>query len=88
MRVAQSGVVVYANNGIEGYGNLMLVKHSGGWMTAYAHNERLLVTEGQKVSRGQVIARVGKTGGVKVPQLHFEIRKGRQTYDPLKYLRK
>ncbi len=87
VRAAQSGVVVYANNGIDGYGNLLLIKHSGGWMTAYAHNERLLVTTGQKIARGQIIARVGKSGGAKVPQLHFEIRKGRQTYDPAKYLR-
>lgn len=88
VRAAQSGVVVYAGNGIEGYGNLLLIKHSGGWMTAYAHNERILVTKGQTVERRQVIARVGKSGGVKVPQLHFEIRKGRQTFDPLKYLQK
>ena len=88
VRAAQSGVVVYASNGIEGYGNLLLIKHSGGWMTAYAHNERILVATGQKIKRGQIIARVGKSGGVKIPQLHFEIRKGRQTYDPLKYLRK
>ncbi len=88
VRAAQSGVVVYASNGIEGYGNLLLIKHSEGWMTTYAHNERILVTKGQNVERGQIIARVGQSGGVKVPQLHFEIRKGRQTYDPLKYLQK
>lgn len=88
VRAAQSGVVVYASNGIEGYGNLLLIKHSGGWMTTYAHNERILVTKGQTVARGQVIARVGKSGGVKIPQLHFEIRKGRLTYDPVKYLPK
>lgn len=88
VRAAQSGVVVYASNGIEGYGNLLLIKHSGGWMTTYAHNERILVTKGQTIKRGQIIARVGKSGGVKIPQLHFEIRKGRLTYDPLKYLPK
>ena len=88
VRAAQSGVVVYAGDGIEGYGNLLLVKHSGGWMTTYAHNERILVTKGQTVERGQIIARVGKSGGAKIPQLHFEIRKGRRTYDPLTYLKK
>lgn len=86
VRVADAGVVVYASNALEGYGNLLLVKHSGGWITAYAHNERILVRPGQKVKRGDVVARVGSTGGVASPQLHFEIRKGRQALDPLRYL--
>ncbi len=87
VHASESGVVVYASNALEGYGNLLLVRHQGGWMTAYAHNERLLVRPGQKVGKGEVIARVGTTGSVTVPQLHFEIRKGRQALDPLKYLR-
>ena len=86
VRVADAGVVVYASNALEGYGNLLLVKHDGGWITAYAHTERLLVRPGQKVKRGEIVARVGATGGVTSPQLHFEIRKGRQAIDPLRYL--
>lgn len=86
VKASEAGIVVYASNALEGYGNLLLLKHSGGWITAYAHNERLLVRKGQKVNKGQVVARVGATGGVKSPQLHFEIRKGRQALDPLNYL--
>ncbi|WP_262691376.1 M23 family metallopeptidase [Kordiimonas aestuarii] len=88
VKASEAGVVVYASNALEGYGNLLLVKHAGGWITAYAHNERLLVRQGEQVSKGQVIARVGNTGGVTDPQLHFEIRKGRQALDPLRYLSK
>lgn len=87
VRSAESGVVVYASNALEGYGNLLLLKHADGWLTAYAHNERLLVNKGDKITKGQVIARVGSTGGVSDPQLHFEIRKGRRALDPLDYLR-
>ena len=86
VKAADAGVVVYASNALEGYGNLLLLKHSGGWVTAYAHNERLLVRPGQKIQRGQVVARVGSTGGVKAAQLHFEIRKGRRALDPLRHL--
>ena len=86
VRAAESGVVVYASNALEGYGNLLLLKHAGGWITAYAHNDRLLVRAGQKVTKRDVIARVGDTGGVQRPQLHFEIRKGRRALDPLQYL--
>jgi len=86
VKAADAGIVVYASNALEGYGNLLLVKHAGGWITAYAHNERLLVRPGQKVKRGEIVARVGSTGGVAVPQLHFEIRKGRQALNPLRYL--
>lgn len=86
VRAADAGVVVYASNALEGYGNLLLVKHSGGWITAYAHNERILVSPGQKVKRGDIVARVGATGGVVSPQLHFEIRKGRQALNPIRYL--
>ncbi len=86
VKAAEAGVVVYASNALEGYGNLLLLKHSGGWITAYAHNERLLVRPGQKIQKGQVVARVGSTGGVTVSQLHFEIRKGRRALDPLRHL--
>lgn len=83
---AQSGTVAYAGNELRGFGNLLLIKHAGGWVTAYAHNETLLVNRGDTVTRGQVIARMGSTGNVTKPQLHFELRKGRQAVDPRSYL--
>ena len=83
---AQSGTVAYAGNELRGFGNLLLIKHAGGWITAYAHNEILLVKRGDTVTRGQVIARMGATGNVTKPQLHFELRKGRQAVDPRSYL--
>ncbi|TCS61316.1 M23 family metallopeptidase [Varunaivibrio sulfuroxidans] len=86
IHVAENGVVVYAGNELRGFGNLLLVKHAGGWMTAYAHNQRLLVKRGDKVVQGQVIARAGSTGTVKTSQLHFELRKGKRAVDPEKYL--
>lgn len=86
VRAAEAGVVVYAADGLKGYGNLVLVRHSAGWVTAYAHNEELLVKRGEKVDRGQLIARSGDSGGVKEPQLHFEVRKGTTAVNPLKYL--
>ena len=84
---AENGVVAYAGNQIRGFGNLLLIKHTGGWITAYAHNDRLLVTRGQKIKKGQVIAKVGSSGNVSSPQLHFELRKGRRAVDPIKHLR-
>jgi murein DD-endopeptidase MepM/ murein hydrolase activator NlpD len=84
---AENGVVAYAGNELRGFGNLLLIKHAGGWVTAYAHNDRLLVKRGQKLKRGQKIATVGSTGNVATPQLHFEIRKGKTARDPKKYLR-
>lgn len=86
VRAAEAGVVVYASNALEGYGNLILIKHASGYITAYAHNERLLVAEGATVRRGDIISRVGTSGGVSDPQLHFEIRRGRRALDPLKHL--
>ena len=83
---ADSGAVVYAGNEIRGFGNLVLIKHANGWMTAYAHNEALLVRRGEEVRRGQIIARAGASGTVQVPQLHFEIRRGSHAVDPMKYL--
>ena len=84
---AENGVVAYAGNELRGFGNLLLIKHEGGWVTAYAHNHQLLVKRGQKLKRGQKIATVGSTGNVTKPQLHFEIRKGKTARDPRKYLR-
>jgi murein DD-endopeptidase MepM/ murein hydrolase activator NlpD len=83
---AENGVVAYAGNELRGFGNLLLIKHSGGWVTAYAHNESLLARRGATVKRGQAIAKVGTTGSVSAPQLHFEIRKGTRAIDPLQLL--
>jgi murein DD-endopeptidase MepM/ murein hydrolase activator NlpD len=83
---AEAGEVAYAGNELKGYGNLILVKHRDGFVTAYANNAELLVKRGDKVLRGQPIARVGATGAVAEPQLHFEIRKGTQAVDPTDYL--
>jgi murein DD-endopeptidase MepM/ murein hydrolase activator NlpD len=83
---ADAGVVAYAGNELRGYGNLLLVKHAGGWMTAYAHNSALLVKRGDRVKRGQEIARVGATGAVGESQLHFEIRQGTRALDPNEHL--
>lgn len=86
VRAAENGVVAYAGNEIRGFGNLLLIKHADGYVTAYAHNEDLVVQRGQKVKRGQKIATVGSSGSVARPQLHFEVRKGRRPQDPKKYL--
>lgn len=86
VRAAADGEVIYAGNGVAAFGGLILVRHEGGWVTAYAHNETLLVARGARVSRGQVIARAGATGEVTEPQLHFELRQGRTPVDPLQYL--
>jgi len=83
---SENGTVVYAGNELRGFGNLLLIKHSGGWVTAYAHIEKVLVKRGMKVTKGQLIATVGSTGNVKKPQLHFEMRRGRIARDPRKYL--
>lgn len=88
VHAAESGVVAYAGNELKGYGNLVLLRHDNGWVTAYAHNDELLVKRGQKVKRGQVIAKAGKTGSVDQPQVHFELRQGSKPVDPLPYLEK
>ncbi|MGY8963890.1 MAG: peptidoglycan DD-metalloendopeptidase family protein [Rhodospirillales bacterium] len=86
VRAAENGVVAYSGNELQGFGNLLLVKHADGWMTAYAHNESLLVKRGQEVKRGQVISKAGSSGNVQSSQLHFELRRGTKAVDPLKYL--
>ncbi|HXF55795.1 MAG TPA: peptidoglycan DD-metalloendopeptidase family protein [Hyphomicrobiaceae bacterium] len=83
---AESGVVAYAGNEVRGYGNLVLVRHDNGWVTAYAHNDQLLVQRGDRVRRGQVLAKAGKTGNVDQPQLHFELRQGPKPVDPLPHM--
>lgn len=86
VRAAENGVVAYAGKEIRGFGNLLLIKHDGGLITAYAHADALLVARGDIVTRGQVIAKVGKTGGVDNPQLHFEVRRGTKAVDPGQFL--
>jgi murein DD-endopeptidase MepM/ murein hydrolase activator NlpD len=86
VRAAESGVVAYAGNELKGYGNLVLIRHEGGWVTAYAHSKELFVKRGDIVRRGDVIAKAGQTGSVSSPQLHFEVRKGATAMDPLKFL--
>ena len=82
IKAAENGVVVYAGNELRGYGNLLLVRHSGGWVSAYAHTSRFRVSAGEKVQQGQVIAEVGSSGNVDRPQLHFELRKGTRAINP------
>jgi murein DD-endopeptidase MepM/ murein hydrolase activator NlpD len=86
VKAAEEGVVAYAGNELKGYGNLVLVRHPNGYVTAYAHAKELLVKRGDQVKRGQVIARSGQTGNVNAPQLHFEVRKGASPLDPIKFL--
>ena len=86
VKAADKGVVAYAGNELKGFGNLVLIKHSDGYITAYAHNDRLFVKKGQQVIRGEKIATVGKTGSVNSPQLHFEVRAGKKAVNPRTYL--
>ncbi len=86
VKAAENGVVAYAGSELKGYGNLILVRHANNWVTAYAHNDKLIVKRGDKVKRGQIIAKAGKTGSVGKPQLHFELRKGSKPVDPLKHM--
>ena len=87
VHASESGVVVHASDKLQGYGNLILIKHQNGWVTAYAHNDKVLVKKGQQVVRGQVVAQVGSTGRVDSPQLHFEMRKGSRAVNPALYLK-
>ena len=81
-----SGVVAYAGNEIRGYGNLVLVKHPNGLISAYAHLDSISSSAATRSRRGQVIAKVGDTGGVSEPQLHFELRRGKKAVDPREFL--
>jgi murein DD-endopeptidase MepM/ murein hydrolase activator NlpD len=83
VRAAADGEVLYAGSGVAAFGGLILIRHSDGWVTAYGHNETLMVAKGDHVSRGQTIARAGATGEVDSPQLHFELRRGRTPVNPL-----
>ena len=83
VKAAQNGVVAYAGNELKGYGNLLLVRHEGDLITAYAHNSKLLVQRGDTILRGQTIAQAGNSGSVVTPQVHFEVRRGAKALDPM-----
>ncbi len=85
IRAIEAGEVIYSDQ-LRGYGNMVIVRHAGGIVSVYAHNETNLVREGQTVARGEVVARVGSTGRVTGPHLHFEIRRNNAAEDPLRYL--
>src|SRR5579863_1409929 len=86
IKAAEDGVVAYSGNELKGYGNLVLIRHANGYVTAYAHASELLVKRGDTIKRGQIIAKSGQSGEVASPQLHFEIRKGSSPVDPLQFL--
>jgi murein DD-endopeptidase MepM/ murein hydrolase activator NlpD len=82
VRAADGGTVVYAGNEVRGMGNLLLISHPAGYITAYGYNDQLLVKKGDAVSKGQAIAKVGTSGAASDPRLHFEVRRGNKTVDP------
>lgn len=86
IKAADDGVVAYAGNELKGYGNLVLVRHASGYVSAYAHASEITVKRGDTIKRGQVVGKAGQTGDVTSPQLHFEIRKGSAPVDPLQFL--
>ncbi|MCB9991111.1 MAG: M23 family metallopeptidase [Rhodospirillales bacterium] len=86
VRAAENGVIVYADNQLSGFGNLVLVRHADRWMTAYGHMDRTTVRRGQQVRRGETLGLVGASGSVDSPQLHFEIRRGTEALNPELYL--
>ena len=86
IKAADAGKVVYVGNELKGFGNLILIQHNDGWITAYAHANSFLVKKGQQVQKGASIAKVGSSGGVNTPQLHFEVRAGKKPVNPMLYL--
>jgi murein DD-endopeptidase MepM/ murein hydrolase activator NlpD len=86
VKAAEGGTVAYAGSELKGYGNLVLIRHPNGYVSAYAHNGDLKVKRGDTVKRGQVVANSGQSGNVSSPQLHFELRKGSSPVDPTPYL--
>jgi murein DD-endopeptidase MepM/ murein hydrolase activator NlpD len=86
VKTAESGTVVYAGSEVAHFGNLLLVQHQGGYITAYGNNEALLVKKGDTVKKGQTIAKAGNSGGATSPRLHFEVRHGNKTVDPMTVL--
>jgi murein DD-endopeptidase MepM/ murein hydrolase activator NlpD len=87
VRAAAPGLVAYSDDGVDGYGNLVLIVHPGGWVTSYAHNQKNSVVAGQKVSQGDVIAELGSTGRSKGPHVHFELLHDGENCDPAPLLR-
>ena len=88
MTGVQTCALPISGSELKGYGNLILVRHDNGWITAYAHNEEMLAKRGDKVKRGQVIAKAGKSGQVDAPQVHFELRQGSKPVDPAPFMEK
>lgn len=86
VKATEAGTVIYAGNELAGYGNLVLVRHADGWVSAYAHNSEILVSRGDTVQRGSTIGKAGTTGSVDSPQVHFELRKGAKPVNPMDYL--
>ncbi|SEQ03871.1 Peptidase family M23 [Faunimonas pinastri] len=86
VKAAEDGTVIYAGSELKSYGNLVLVRHANGWVSAYANNKTLKVKRGDQVHRGEVVALSGMSGGVTTPQVHFELRKGATPVDPLPHL--
>ncbi|HEX2257514.1 MAG TPA: peptidoglycan DD-metalloendopeptidase family protein [Afifellaceae bacterium] len=86
VRAAEDGTVIYAGDELKSYGNLILIRHADGWVSAYAHNKELMVRRGDEVRRGQVVAKSGMTGNVTTPQVHFELRKGATPVDPVPHM--
>ncbi len=86
VKAIEQGEVAFAGNQISDYGNMLLIRHPNGYVSAYAHNKELIVKRGDKVARGQTIAKSGQTGIVRSPQLHFELRKGSAPVDPTRFL--
>jgi murein DD-endopeptidase MepM/ murein hydrolase activator NlpD len=86
VKAAEAGTVIYAGNELQGYGNLILIRHADGWVSAYAHNSKILVKRGDIVHRGENIALAGMSGSVTAPQVHFELRKGSKPVNPLDFL--
>ena len=86
VKAVEAGTVIYSGNELAGYGNLVLIRHADGWVSAYAHNSQITVKRGDKVQRGQTIAQAGMSGSVTSPQVHFELRKGAKPVNPLDYL--
>lgn len=86
VKAAEDGTVIYSGNELKSYGNLILVRHENGWVSAYAHNSELKVKRGDQVRRGQIVALSGMTGGVTTPQVHFELRKDATPVNPLSHM--
>jgi murein DD-endopeptidase MepM/ murein hydrolase activator NlpD len=86
VKAAENGTVIYVGSGVEGYGNLILIRHPNGYVSAYAHLNGMSVAKGATVSRGDSIGTVGMSGSVSKPQLHFELRKGATPVDPVPLL--